>query len=108
MTTYTDIIKPEVNRSESGLSVGDQSFVSVIIPAYNCARDLEATVRSVQSQVSCRTEIIVIDDSSTDNTPQVIRDLGSEIRSLRVPNGGPGIARNVGAASGSGRVAGVS
>ena len=72
-------------------------LISVIIPAFNCEQYLESAVRSAQAQQGCRTEIIVIDDSSTDGTTGVIDRLRSEITSLRIPNSGPGIARNTGA-----------
>jgi glycosyltransferase involved in cell wall biosynthesis len=77
-------------------------LVSVIIPAYNCERDLEQTVQSARSQSGCRVEIIIVDDSSTDSTAEVIRSFGDTVKTLRVPNGGPGIARNVGAALATG------
>jgi glycosyltransferase involved in cell wall biosynthesis len=47
--------------------------ITVVMPAYNAAKTLEATVREVPAVVD---EIILVDDYSTDNTVQVARQLG--------------------------------
>jgi cellulose synthase/poly-beta-1,6-N-acetylglucosamine synthase-like glycosyltransferase/peptidoglycan/xylan/chitin deacetylase (PgdA/CDA1 family) len=51
--------------------------VSVVVPAYNEAAGIAATVRSMAaSRYSGRMEIIVVDDGSTDGTARIARDLG--------------------------------
>jgi biofilm PGA synthesis N-glycosyltransferase PgaC len=50
--------------------------VTAIIPAYNEAASIAATIRSLQAQTYPIAEIIVIDDCSTDNTAGIARDLG--------------------------------
>lgn len=70
--------------------------ISVIIPAYNCARYLKRAIDSVLVQTHAVGEIIVIDDGSTDETPAVLARYGDRIRVLRVPNGGVSRARNQG------------
>lgn len=70
--------------------------VSVIIPAYNYARYLPVTLRSVLLQEGVRVEIIVVDDASTDNTPEVLADFGERITVIRQENAGPAAARNTG------------
>jgi glycosyltransferase involved in cell wall biosynthesis len=72
--------------------------VSIVIPTYN-GRYLAETIASVQSQTLTRWELIVVDDGSTDNTPERVRDLAradSRIRLLEQRNGGVAAARNVG------------
>lgn len=50
-------------------------MISVIIPTYNRADLLPKTILSVKNQTYKDIEIIVVDDASTDNTPEVVRDL---------------------------------
>jgi glycosyltransferase involved in cell wall biosynthesis len=68
--------------------------VSTIIPVYNRAAMLREAVASAEAQSYRPIEIIVVDDGSTDDTPKVIDALG--VRSIRIPNGGPGAAREAG------------
>ncbi|NOR68250.1 MAG: glycosyltransferase [Methylomarinum sp.] len=67
--------------------------ISVAIPAYNRADYLKETLDSILSQTYPASEIIVVDDGSTDNTPDVIASYGSQIKSLRIDNSGAAIAR---------------
>jgi cellulose synthase/poly-beta-1,6-N-acetylglucosamine synthase-like glycosyltransferase len=50
--------------------------LTVIIPAYNEGKSLADTIKSVLEQTVRVTEIMVVDDCSTDNTGQVAKDLG--------------------------------
>lgn len=74
--------------------------VSVVIPTYNRAELLARSIESVQKQTYKRWEIIVVDDCSTDNTEQIIREIcDSRIRYIRnKENIGAGASRNRGAA----------
>lgn len=47
--------------------------VSILIPAYNRADYLPAAIASAQQQTFPDTEIVVVDDGSTDNTGQLVR-----------------------------------
>jgi len=61
--------------------------VSVIVPAFNEAASLtELIVRidAVLRQLACPYEILVIDDGSTDNTPEVLHDLAAQYSCLHV------------------------
>lgn len=73
--------------------------LSVVIPAYNQAALLRECLRSLQQQ-SVRTdsyEILVVDDGSTDETPDVISRAGSPVRGVRLAaNRGRSAARNAG------------
>ena len=76
------------------------SLVSSIIPVHNRAKMLAVAVQSVADQTYRPIEIIVVDDGSTDETPQVADDLArqrpNEIRVLHTKNQGPGLAREAG------------
>jgi glycosyltransferase involved in cell wall biosynthesis len=70
--------------------------VSVIIPAYNCAEYLPEAIDSVLAQTNSNFEIIVVDDGSTDQTPEVLYHYKGQITSIRQPNQGVAVARNHG------------
>jgi glycosyltransferase involved in cell wall biosynthesis len=73
--------------------------VSVVIPTYNRAYCLPATLQSLQQQTHANWEAVVIDDGSTDDTPRVLEQLSgqdSRIRYQRQVNRGVSAARNAG------------
>jgi glycosyltransferase involved in cell wall biosynthesis len=70
--------------------------ISVLIPVYNGARYLSACLQSVCDQTLPAAEIIVIDDGSEDNTPEVAKRWGDRVKYLRVAHGGLPYARNHG------------
>src|ERR1043166_276246 len=78
------------------------STVSVIIPAYNYARFLREAIDSVLAQTRPALEVIVVDDGSTDATPEVLSAYGDRIRVLRQKNAGVAAARNAGIAAARG------
>lgn len=77
---------------------------SVIMPAYNRERYIGAALDSVLAQTCSDWECIVVDDGSTDSTSTVVREVTDHrVRLIQRPNGGPGAARNQGAASAKGQ-----
>jgi glycosyltransferase involved in cell wall biosynthesis len=70
--------------------------VSVVIPTYNAASLLPEAVESVLAQTYRDLEIVVVDDGSTDRTPQVMADYGDPVRYIRKENEGSASARNRG------------
>jgi len=76
-------------------------LISVVIPAYNYAGTLPRAVDSVMKQLGdAQAELLVIDDGSTDTTPQVLEALSikhaGRFRFLRKSNGGLSSVRNRG------------
>lgn len=69
--------------------------VSVVIPAYNAAQFVGATISSVLAQTFGDLEIIVIDDGSTDHTASVVASF-EKAQYHHQPNRGPAAARNAG------------
>ena len=72
------------------------SLVSVVIPTYNSGRFIAQAIQSVLDQSYARYEVIVIDDGSTDETKDVLREFDGRIRYLYQANRGPSAARNAG------------
>jgi glycosyltransferase involved in cell wall biosynthesis len=70
--------------------------VSVVIPAYNYAKYLPASIDSVLKQDYPVFEVIVVNDGSTDNTAQVLAQYGDKIRCITQKNAGLPAARNTG------------
>lgn len=56
--------------------------ISIIIPVYNKEKYLEKAVNSVLQQMNRRMEIIIVDDGSTDNSPQIIDMLSEKYDSI--------------------------
>ena len=73
-------------------------MISVIMPVYNGEKTIRQAIRSVlYNQGDVKIEMIVVDDGSTDRTPEILRELQAEMSNLHVArqrNMGPGAARN--------------
>jgi glycosyltransferase involved in cell wall biosynthesis len=75
-----------------------KSFVSVLIDTYNHERFIEQAIVSVLEQdfPAADREIIVVDDGSTDRTPEIVKKFEPRVRLLRKENGGQASAFNAG------------
>lgn len=77
--------------------------VSVIMPVHNGARYIRAALESALAQTVSPAEILVVDDASTDATPEVLAAFGGKIRVLRHASAsGPARARNQAVAAAQG------
>lgn len=88
ITVSTPVMSPTTNSSKEAL-------VSVIIPCYNYGRFLGEAIDSATRQTYPHIEVIVVDDGSTDSTPQIVTAYPS-IRYVRQENQGVCRARNTG------------
>lgn len=70
--------------------------VSVVIPCYNAAPYIGATIRSVLAQQRANMEIIVVDDGSSDGSLELVRAQFPQVRALSQANQGVAAARNHG------------
>jgi glycosyltransferase involved in cell wall biosynthesis len=73
-----------------------EKLVSVIIPTFNRAWAIKNAIDSVLAQDYDPIEIIVIDDGSTDHTPDLLEEYGNKIRVMTQENCGVSAARNLG------------
>jgi len=75
--------------------------VSVVIPSFNSSAWIAETLASVQAQTMPHFEVLVVDDGSTDGTPDLVRACASQDRRVRLieqKNAGVCRARNHGIA----------
>lgn len=82
----------------------DLPAVDVVIPAYNAAATIAASVQSCLAQSAPNLRVIVVDDGSTDATAATVQDLAradSRVTLIRQPNSGISKAMNAGIAAGS-------
>ncbi|MGE0223660.1 MAG: glycosyltransferase family 2 protein [Acetobacteraceae bacterium] len=80
------------------------ALISVVIALYNGGPFIEEALRSVAAQTLQPDEVIVVDDGSTDDGPDIVRAFAARypVRLLRKPNGGQSSARNFGVADAHG------
>jgi len=79
---------------ENAKKNGRSCHVSVVIPAYNAEKYIGRAIDSVLRQSRRPDEIIVVNDGSTDNTEQVVKQFGSQVRYIHQQNAGASVARN--------------
>jgi glycosyltransferase involved in cell wall biosynthesis len=79
-------------------------LISVIIPVFNGERFIQAAIESVLSQTYEKIEVIVVDDGSTDHTPEKLRVYSGRIKIIALENSGtPSVPRNLGCAEAKGQ-----
>lgn len=79
-------------------------LVSIIVPVYNAAPHLSATLESALGQTYAEKEIIVVDDQSTDASYAIAnRYVSKGVQVIRQPNSGAAVARNTGLAHAKGQ-----
>lgn len=74
------------------------STVSVIVPVYNVEKYLRRCVESILAQTFTDFELILVDDGSTDNCPEICDEYArkdNRVRVIHCVNGGVSAARNV-------------
>jgi glycosyltransferase involved in cell wall biosynthesis len=71
-------------------------FVSIVIPCYNAEQYVGEAIQSALDQTYSNREVVVIDDGSSDRSPQIIRSFGDKVRSESGRHRGGSAARNRG------------
>ena len=88
---------------------GEENLISIIVPVYNVERYLEQCVDSILAQSYHNLEIILVDDGSPDNCPQICDNYAkkdSRVVVIHKKNGGLSDARNAGVAIAKGEYIG--
>jgi len=90
----------ECGQSTANPSAQANSLISIIMPCYNAAPFVEEAVRSVLNQTYPRVELIIVDDGSSDGSPEIVKRISEEnpgrIKLLLQTQAGPYPARNFG------------
>ena len=85
----------------------DDVKVSVVMPAFNAAKTIAQSIRSVLSQTHPHWELLVVDDGSTDQTQAAVEAFlpDARVRMLKTPGRcGPAQARNLAISHATGRL----
>lgn len=71
-------------------------LVSIIMPSYNTAKEIEASISSIQNQTYENWELIIVDDCSTDDTDEVVKRITDKrIKYMKnEKNSGAAVSRN--------------
>ena len=78
------------------------ALISCIVPVYNGEKYLAEAIESILAQSYRPLEIIVVDDGSTDETPQVVAGFKDQVVYLEQSNKGPSATRNLGVSASRG------
>lgn len=73
------------------------NLVSIIMPSYNTAQYIEKTIKSVLDQTYTNWELLIVDDCSTDNTDEVVKNYLTDKRINYLKNeqnSGAAVSRN--------------
>ncbi|MGH7766315.1 MAG: glycosyltransferase family 2 protein [Candidatus Binatia bacterium] len=95
--------KQHQSQDVLGRTSSSRIVISIIVPVYNNPQDLHDCLSAILSTSGPDSEIIVVDDASTDNTSSVAARMGVTVLRL-TENSGPAAARNYGASHARGEI----
>jgi GT2 family glycosyltransferase len=100
---FTENVLVQPQATDSATSVARAPRLSVIVPVFNGRLQLPRCLEALRTSEFTDFEVIVVDDCSTDNTPQIVERFRA--RYLRTPrNIGPGGGRNLGVRDARGEI----
>ncbi len=94
-----------MNNIPQNTVMSKHPLVSVIVPAFNAEKTIGETLRSVLGQTHGHLEVIVVNDGSTDRTPEIVAAMAgrnTRLRMVEQANAGVAAARNRGIAESRG------
>ncbi len=92
-----------------GIPIMTYPKISVIVPVYNIEKYIQTAVESLVNQTYKNIEIILVDDGSTDSSPQIcdrLENLYPNVKTIHQDNRGVSAARNTGVNAASGEYIG--
>lgn len=102
--------KQDFEKIKKKNKINDEILLSIIIPVYNTEKYLEKCLNSVIKSIPTNTEIIIVNDGSTDNSNIIIEEFKKEypeiIKYFKKPNGGLSHTKNYGISKSKGRYIG--
>ena len=94
----------QATQTDSPTALSHTPLISIVVPLYNKEPYISKTLQSVLSQSYSEYEVIVVNDGSTDQSMERVKEFKSErIRCFSKPNGGSASARNLGIRHARGR-----
>ena len=102
METVTDANQSVTTKAKKAIARSDYTSlfdISVIVPVYNAEPYIRQCIQSLLDQTKDRIEIVVVNDGSTDKTPEIVREMvdkNDNIRMISKSNGGLKTARIAG------------
>ncbi len=100
------------SRSDQEAESTSPPHVSIVIPVYNESQRITSTLHEVADWLrtaECSAELLIVDDGSTDATPDLVNDLSTDmpcLRLIRIPHGGKARAVLNGLGSATGAIVG--
>lgn len=88
----------------TGTPCADEPLVSIVIASYDYERFLAQAIDSALAQTHPAVEVVVVDDGSTDRSPDIIRGYGDRVDPVFQPNAGQAAAWNTGRRQASGDI----
>lgn len=85
------------------MTLTDLPLVSIVIPNYNCSEFLHSCLESAIAQDYKNTEIIVVDDGSTDKSLKILEEYRLKIKIISTTNFGASAARKLGILQANGK-----
>lgn len=96
----------QINTDELCLQYED-GLVSIITPAYNAAAYIAETIESVLAQTYTNWEMLIVNDCSKDNTPEIVESYAAKDKRIKLlnlkQNSGAAVARNAAIQNAKGR-----